>query len=133
MKAQVKWKNDLEFEAVLESGHSLSFSAEGNNPSPMEVLLASVGGCSSIDVMTILKQGRQDVTGCVCDLTTERAEKAPRVFTSIHAYFKVTGNNLNEKKVERACKLSFDKYCSVSLMLGGKVDITHSYSVESSE
>lgn len=133
MKAKVQWKDNLNFEAQFEDGQTMMFGADGKYPSPMQSLLASVGGCSSIDVMMILQKGREDVTDCVCELTTKRAESVPKVFEEINAHFTVTGHNLKESKVKRACELSFTKYCSVSIMLGGRVKITHSYEVNEAE
>lgn len=129
MKATVRWQEKLNFEAVNESGKSLLLSGEGEHPSPMEVVLQAVGACSSIDVVMILQKARQEITDCQCELTAERAESVPRVFTKIHANYRITGKNLSAKQVQRACDLSMEKYCSVSLMLKGKVEITHSYEI----
>ncbi|BAN68330.1 putative redox protein [endosymbiont of unidentified scaly snail isolate Monju] len=94
---------------------------------PMEMLLLGMGGCSEFDVVHILKKSRQDVRFCEVELTAERAETEPKVFTRIHAHFRVGGPGLSEKVVERAVKLSAEKYCSASIMLGAMAEITHSF------
>ncbi len=94
---------------------------------PMEMLLLGMGGCSEFDVVHILKKSRQDVRFCEVELTAERAETEPKVFTRIHAHFRVGGPGLSDKAVERAVKLSAEKYCSASIMLGAMAEITHSF------
>ncbi|NVJ60692.1 MAG: OsmC family protein [Gammaproteobacteria bacterium] len=131
MKAVVRWQQGLNFESEMESGRKMQLSGEGEYMSPMELVLQAVGGCSSIDVVMILQKARQTITGCECQLTAERAETDPKVFTKINAHYVVTGTDLAEKQVARACELSMEKYCSVSLMLKGKVDITYSFEVRS--
>lgn len=98
-------------------------------PSPMEMVLMAVGGCSAIDVISILQKGRNEVTDCEVKLTSERREEIPRYFTYINLHFIVSGNDLNDKMVERAVKLSADKYCSVSMMLEKAVKVTHSFEI----
>ena len=96
----------------------------------MEMLLLGTGGCSSFDVVNILRKSRQDIVDCVVDMEATRADGVPAVFESIHMHFKVTGNNLSEKQVERAVHLSADKYCSASIMLGeAGVKVTHSFEI----
>ncbi|MCL4135829.1 UNVERIFIED_CONTAM: hypothetical protein GTU68_042312 [Idotea baltica] len=97
---------------------------------PMEMMLIGMGGCSSFDVIHILKKSRQDVTDCVAEIEAERADAVPSVFTKIHLHFLVSGNKLKESMVSNAVKLSAEKYCSASIMLGkGGVEITHSYEI----
>ena len=98
-------------------------------PSPLENILISLGGCSSVDVVSILKKSRQDISNCVVNITGTRVDSVPRLFSDIHLHFTITGNAVKEKQVERAVKLSADKYCSVALMLNTKVNITHDYTV----
>jgi len=95
----------------------------------MEMLLIGMGGCTSFDVVMILKRARQAVTDCVVEVSAERADEVPKVFTSIHVHFIVTGHGLSEKQVARAVQLSAEKYCSASLMLGKAADITHDYEI----
>jgi putative redox protein len=94
---------------------------------PMEMLLMGMGGCTQFDVLLILRRGRHDVRFCEVDLEAERAEKDPKVFTRIHAHFRVGGKGLAANAVERAVKLSAEKYCSASIMLGETAEITHDF------
>ena len=93
-------------------------------PRPMETVLAGTGGCTAYDVVLILKRGRHQVTGCSVKLTSERAATDPKVFTSIHMHFTVTGKGIPPAAVERAIALSHDTYCSASIMLGKTATIT---------
>lgn len=127
MKATVSWQDGMRFSGETDTGHKLELDGEGNCLSPMESVLLSVGACSSIDVVEILKKARQQVSGCKCELTGKREDTAPRVFRSIHAHFELEGQDLSDKHVARAVNLSAQKYCSVMLMLTGNVEITTSY------
>ncbi|WP_370242501.1 OsmC family protein [Marisediminitalea sp.] len=129
MKATVSWQQALTFSGQTESGYQQTMDGNGEAISPMESVLLAVGACSSIDVVDILKKRRLTVHDCECDLTAERAEQPPRVFTAIHAHYKVKGDNLSDKDVDRAVALSAEKYCSVMLMLKGNVNITTSYQI----
>lgn len=136
MEAKVKWQDNNTFIGHSGSGHAVVF--DGNKegscaPSPMEMVLMAAGACSSVDVVSILKKSRQQVLDCEVQLSAERAETVPKVFTKLHLHFVVTGFNLSEKQVERAVQLSADKYCSVSIMLSGSVTVTHSFSVKASD
>ncbi|MGI5308479.1 OsmC family protein [Rheinheimera sp. WS51] len=136
MQAKVKWLDNNTFIGRSGSGHAVVFDGnkEGSTaPSPMEMVLMSAGACSSVDVISILQKARQNVQDCEVSLTSERAETVPSVFTKIHLHFDVTGHDLSETHVERAVKLSADKYCSVSIMLTGSVEVTHSFSVISAK
>jgi putative redox protein len=95
----------------------------------MELVLAGTGGCTAFDVVMILKKGRHAVTGCEVDLTAERAETDPKVFTRIHFHFRVSGKALKPDAVSRAIKLSKEKYCSASIMLGETAEITHDFEI----
>ena len=129
MKATVSWQQALTFSGQTESGYQQTMDGNGKAISPMESVLLAVGACSSIDVVDILKKRRLTVHDCECDLTAERADQPPRVFTAIHAHYKVKGDNLSDKDVDRAVALSAEKYCSVMLMLKGNVNITTSYEI----
>jgi putative redox protein len=96
----------------------------------MESVLISVGACSSVDVVEIMRKSRQQMQGCYCELEAERAESAPRKFIKIHAHFVVQGKDINEKHLARAVQLSTEKYCSVMLMLTGNVNITTSFAIQ---
>lgn len=136
MKATVRWVNNAMFLGESGSGHTVVMDGPedsgGQNLGvrPMEMLLLGTGGCSSFDVVNILRKSRQDIVDCVVDMEATRADGVPAVFESIHMHFKVTGNNLSEKQVERAVHLSADKYCSASIMLGeAGVKVTHSFEI----
>ncbi|ADN00332.1 OsmC family protein [Dickeya dadantii] len=131
MQARVKWVEGLTFLGESASGHQLLMDGNAGDkaPSPMEMVLMAAGGCSAIDVVSILQKGRYDVADCEVRLTSERREEAPRLFTAINLHFIVTGKGLNDKAVERAVSLSAEKYCSVALMLEKAVTITHSHEV----
>ncbi|ATO35049.1 hypothetical protein DZA65_04017 [Dickeya dianthicola] len=131
MQARVKWVEGLTFLGESASGHQLLMDGNAGDkaPSPMEMVLMAAGGCSAIDVVSILQKGRHDVVDCEVRLTSERREEAPRLFTAINLHFIVTGKGLSDKAVERAVSLSAEKYCSVALMLEKAVNITHSHEV----
>lgn len=131
MQATVNWRDGLVFEAQSGSGHAVTM--DGNKTeaaSPMELVLMAAGGCSSVDVVSILEKARQQVAGVRCEVNGERAETVPAVFTKVHLHFVVSGTDIAEKHVERAVALSADKYCSVAKMLEASVTITHSYTIE---
>ena len=125
----------MSFRAQTGSGHMVAMDGApeggGHNlaPRPMEMVLLGTGGCTAYDVVLILKRGREDVTGCDVTLQAERAEVDPKVFTKIHFHFIVTGRKLKPAAVERAVKLSHEKYCSASIMLAATVEITHSVEI----
>ena len=134
MKARVSWVEDRTFTGAVEAGHQIVLgNAHGESlkpgPSPMELLLIGTGGCAAYDVVHILEKGRDAVEGCVCDVTAERAETEPKVFTKIHLHFVVRGKGLNPAKVERAVALSMEKYCSASAMMAQVADLTHGFEV----
>ncbi len=136
MESTIRWHNDgMSFIAETGSGHILAMDGApeggGRNlaPRPMELLLAGTGGCTAYDVVLILKRGRHAVTDCEVKLTADRAESDPKVFTRINMHFIVRGKNLRLETVEKAIKLSAEKYCSASLMLGKTAEITHTYEV----
>lgn len=135
MKTTIKWQGGLAFEGATPSGHNIVMDAapevggQNTGARPMEMVLLGLGGCTSIDVIMMLQKSNQAVTDCEVEITAERAETIPKVFTKIHVHFKVTGNELNEKKVARAVSLSAEKYCSVSKMLESSVEITHDYAI----
>lgn len=131
MKAQVKWVGKQLFLGTSESGHSMVLDANNGDlaPSPMESVLISLGSCSSVDVVSILRKTKQDITGCIVELSGTRANAVPALFTDIHLKFIIAGKNIASKHVARAVNLSAEKYCSVALMLNAKVNITHSFSI----
>lgn len=131
MKAKVTWVNDELFMGTSETGHCVVMDANGGKlaPSPMENVLISLGGCSSVDVVSILEKARQKVIGCDVILDGTRVETVPKLFSDIHLHFVITGTDISEKHVARAVSLSADKYCSVALMLNSTVNITHDFEI----
>jgi len=135
MKARVKLIEGVSFAGQSESGHTVVMDgapeAGGKNLGvrPMEMLLMGLGGCSAFDVVLILRKSRQQITDCVADLDATRADTDPKVFTKIHVHFTVTGKSLDPKRVEQAVKLSAEKYCSASIMLGKTAEITHDFEI----
>lgn len=135
MKARVKWLDNMSFVGESGSGHAVvmdgapEFGGRNLGMRPMEMLLLGLGGCSSFDVVLILQKSKQQVLDCEMLMEAERADKDPKVFTRIHLHFVVSGRNLSPEKVERAVKLSAEKYCSASIMLGKTAEITHDFEV----
>lgn len=138
MQATVKWVDGVMFLGESGSGHAVIMDGApdqgGRNMGarPMEMILIGLGGCASFDVMTMLQKGRQAVSDCRVELTAERVDAVPAVFSKIHLNFLVAGTDLKDSQVKRAVELSAEKYCSASIMLeAAGVEITHSYSIES--
>ena len=137
MEVKVSWNgpSGMSFRAQTGSGHMVTMDGApeggGHNlaPRPMEMVLVGTGGCTAYDVVLILKRGREPVTDCVVEIEAERAGTDPKVFTRIHLVYTVTGRALSPAKVERAIKLSKEKYCSASIMLAAMAEITHSIEI----
>lgn len=136
MKVNVKWIDGVSFVGESETGHAVVLDGAPENGGrnigmrPMEMLLIGMGACTSFDVVTILKKSRQPIANCVAEISAERADTIPKVFTKIHVHFVVTGNDLNASQVERAVKLSAEKYCSASIMLSKACEITHDFEIK---
>lgn len=136
MKVNVKWIDGVSFVGESETGHAVVLDGAPENGGrnigmrPMEMLLIGMGGCTSFDVVAILKKARQPIVDCVAEIDAVRADEIPKVFTKIHVHFVVTGNDLNEAQVERAIKLSAEKYCSASIMLSKACEITHDFEIK---
>jgi putative redox protein len=137
MECVVKWTGPGGMTMVAEtgSGHAAIMDgapeAGGRNlgPRPMEMVLLGTGGCAASDVVVILRKNNQDVRGCEVRLQAERAQTDPKVFTRIHFHFVVRGRALKPTLVERAIKLSHDKYCSASSMLGKTAEMTQEWEI----
>ncbi len=135
MKARVKWVQDVMFVGESGSGHAVVMDGPPDSGGrdrgirPMEMVLLGLGGCTAFDVVHILRKGRQPVDDCVVELSAERAEAPPQVFTRIHVHFVVSGRGLSAAQVGRAVGLSAEKYCSASIMLGKTVEITHDFEI----
>ncbi|MFL2508039.1 MAG: OsmC family protein [Candidatus Pseudothioglobus sp.] len=135
MNISVNWVDGMLMVGKSHSGHSITMDGPpeigGDNLGvrPMEMLLLGVAGCTMIDVVTTLKKMRQDLSHCETQLSAERADGHPKVFTDIHIQFLVKGTDLDSKKVEKAITLSAEKYCSASIMLGKTASITHDFEI----
>ncbi|AYQ57365.1 OsmC/Ohr family protein [Bathymodiolus thermophilus thioautotrophic gill symbiont] len=135
MKTTVKWIDNMMMVGESASGHAVVMDGPealgGKNLGirPMEMLLLGMGGCTTIDVVSTLKKMRENIHDCHAEITAERADEHPKVFTKIHIHFIVAGENLNEKKVAKAVSLSAEKYCSASIMLGKTAKVTHDFKV----
>ncbi len=135
MKARIKWVEGVAFVGESGSGHAMVMDGApesgGRNlgPRPMETVLMGTGACTAYDVVTILKKGREPITDCVVEISSERAETDPKVFTKIHFHFIVTGKGLSEAKVARAIELSAEKYCSATIMLAKTAEVTHDFAL----
>ncbi|MEQ1484094.1 OsmC family protein [Methyloglobulus sp.] len=135
MQATIKWVDGMMFVGETGSGHAVVIDGPpdhgGRNMGmrPMEMILLAVGSCSSFDVVQILQKGRNNVTGCVAEVAGERVDAIPSVFSKIHLHYIVSGKDLKASAVERAVKLSAEKYCSASIMLSKAVEITHDFEV----
>lgn len=137
MKARIKWAGEACFIGESGSGHEVimdgppDHGGQNKGVRPMEMLLLGLGGCTSFDVMSILRKSRQPVESCVAEIEAQRAETVPSVFTHIHVHFVVSGRGLSEKHVKRAAQLSAEKYCSASIMLeSAGVEISHDVEIK---
>ena len=134
-KMTLEWKGNFRFEAKNPNGLTVNFDApkkyggEETAPTPMETVLASLAGCTSFDVVSILKKKRQKISSYSVETEAERREEPPEVFTKIHIKYIIKGENISKEAVERAIQLSYDKYCSVGTMLKKTAEITTSYDI----
>ena len=135
MKCRVKWLDHMSFVGESDSGHSIVMDSGPDSGGrdlgvrPMEMLLLGLGGCTSIDVVSILKKSRQPISDCEVEIEAERAPEIPKVFTRIHVHFVVSGRGLDPAKVARAVELTSTKYCSASIMLEKAAEITHDFEI----
>ena len=137
MECTIDWlaASGMGFVAETGSGHLLTMDGAPDGggrdlaPRPMETVLAGTGGCTAYDVVLILKRGRHDVTGCRVKVSAERAPTEPKVFTRIHMHFVVRGTALKKSLVEHAIRLSHEKYCSASAMLGKTAEMTTDFEI----
>lgn len=138
MRARVSLLDGVSFEGIADSGHRVvmdgppEFGGRNKGTRPMEMLLIGLGGCSAFDVVHMLRKSRVELTGCEVELDAERALEVPKVFTRIHLHFVVTGKNIPESKVQRAVRLSAEKYCSAAIMFSQVARITHDYVIRES-
>ena len=135
MKGTVTLQEGSTFEGVAGSGHRVTMDVApevgGRNLGlrPMEMVLLGLGGCTAIDVLHMLRKGRQPITDMRVELDAERADDVPKVLTRIHFHFVLTGAGLDPHKIERAINLSASKYCSASMMLNKTAEMTHDFEI----
>ena len=133
METRLQWAGGAAFIGLSSGGHTVVMDGPpeggGRNlgPRPMEMLLLSMAACSTYDVVSILQKSREDITDCDVRITANRAPDHPRIFTDIHLHFIISGSDVKKRSIERAIKLSAEKYCSASIMLGAMAKITHDF------
>ena len=135
MKGKIKWLQNVQFEAETENGHKFKMDApkrshgDDTAPTPMQYLLLATAGCTAFDVVVILKKKKQNVTDFEVEVSAKRADTHPKVFEEIDIVYKIYGKDISEKAVEQAIKLSKEKYCSASIMIGKTAKINTSYEI----
>ena len=135
MKAKITWLNGRAFVAESGSGHAVVIDGApesgGRNIGvrPMEMMLMGLGSCTAFDVVMILEKSREKVTGCEVVMEAERADEDPKVFTKVKMIYTLKGENLKPAAVERAIKLSAEKYCSASKMFEKTAIIEHEWHI----
>jgi putative redox protein len=135
MTATVKLETEMRFDAEAGSGHHVTLDAAehggGHNEGfrPMEMLLVGLAGCTGMDVISILRKKRQQVTGYAVHVVGVRAEDHPMVFVEITVAHIVTGYHIQPEAVERAIQLSEKRYCGAGAMLGKVAHLTHTYRI----
>ena len=134
MHAQVAWRGDGQIVGTTEGGCNVAIhhADSGKPPSqsarPLELMLLGVGSCATLAIVDILRKGREQVIDCTAHVDAEQAPTAPKVFTRIHLRFHISGHDLNPAKVERAIRLTTQKYCAASILLErAGVAISHDY------
>jgi putative redox protein len=134
-KAKITLVEGMQFSGIADSGHevmmdaSLSVGGKDRGIRPSELIPVSFGGCSGMDVISILRKKKQEVTGLAINVKSEQAPSHPHKFTSLHIEYEIKGRDLSEEAVKRAIELSLDRYCSVGATLGMSANITHSYRI----
>ncbi len=135
MKAKVTYVKGLQFVGESETGHAIvmdgnrEFGGEDTGPRPMELLLIGLGGCTGMDVVSILKKKKQELEGLEIIIEGKKAEEHPKRFTDVTIEFRLKGKNLSEEAVKRAVELSMEKYCSVKATLEGHTNVSFRYSI----
>ena len=135
MNALVKWVDGMHMVGESGSGHTVvmdgpvEFGGKDLGIRPMEMLLLGMAGCTTVDVVGTLEKMREKLSDCQAQISAVRSDEYPKVFTNIHVHFIIKGEQIDPLKVEKAIKLSADKYCSASIMLGETADITHDFEI----
>ena len=138
MNVRIKWLDHMSFVGETSSGHSVVMDGSpehgGRNLAgrPMEMILLGLGGCTSFDIVSILQKSRVAIDDCIVEISAQRADAVPAVFTHIHVHYIVKGASLQDKHVKRAVDLTSEKYCSVSMMLKQSVEISYDYEIVNS-
>ena len=134
-KAKITYVNKMQFVGEADSGHAIVMDADpesgGKNTGlrPMELLLVGIGGCSGMDIVSILKKKKQTISGLEINVNGQKAESYPQKFTGIDIEFIIKGKNISEEAVKRAVQLSMEKYCSVKASLEGSANINYAYKI----
>jgi putative redox protein len=132
MKAKVVWVEKRQFVGISPSGHGIVLDSPeetNNGPSPMELVLISLAGCTGMDVISILEKMKKKVESFEVSCEGERADTYPKVYKKIKVHYFIKGEDIDKESVERAIKLSKEKYCSVSAMLSNSVEIDFDYEI----
>ena len=135
MNISVKWIDGMLMVGRSDSGHAIvmdgppEIGGENLGVRPMEMLLLGMAGCTMIDVVSTLEKMREELVVCQTKVSADRGKEYPKVFTNIHVHFILRGKKLNPSKVDKAIKLSAEKYCSASIMIGKTALITHDYEI----
>lgn len=135
MKSRVKFVEDMQFIGTADSGHAVvmdapaSVGGKNTGTKPSELVLMGLGGCTGMDVVSILKKKKQDITNFEMNITGETPDNYPKSFTAIHVEYIITGRDISEDAVKRAIDLSREKYCLVGASLGKSAEMTYSYKV----
>lgn len=135
MPVMVQWVEKSAFAARSESNHWMMMDStfnggDGAAPSPIEYVLMGLGGCTGIDLVSILQKMRQDVSGIQIEISGERAPEHPRIYVKVHVKYRIKGHNLNEERVRAAVELSDEEYCSIGAMLKKGAEYTYEVVVE---
>ena len=136
MTSVIEWLDAVSFEGTPDSGHKVvidgppEFGGQDKGIRPMEMMLLALGGCTSFDIVHILKKSRVKLKSCRTEITAERTDSLPKVFSKIHVHYVVEGDGISEKLLQRAIDLSARKLCSAQIMLGKTAEITHSYDIQ---
>lgn len=136
IKSKVIWAGNMQFIGQSGTGHAIvmdaspDYGGENSGMRPMELLLIGLGGCSGMDIVSILNKKKQDLRGLEIHMKGQQAEDYPKRYTQIEITFIVKGKNLSENAVKRAVELSMEKYCSVKATLEHSAKIIHSYKIE---
>ena len=135
MNISVKWIDGMLMVGKSDSGHAIvmdgppEIGGENLGVRPMEMILLGMAGCTMIDVVSTLEKMRENLSDCQTKVSADRAEEYPKVFTNIHVHFILRGKKLDPSNVDKAIKLSAEKYCSASIMLGKTAVITHDFEI----